>query len=141
MKRLSTSVLAVALALAVSAGVAAADPARRTATLSGNDDSKTGRAVLRIDPPGGRICFRITFEGVHRPNFGGIYRGSHSGAALEVTLFNGDRGPRSSPVEGCARDLARPIVREIKRHPGRFWVKINHYSFAGSLLTGKIERA
>ena len=131
---------AVLAAFILNTAVASADTARRTATMSGDNGSKTGRAVLQVDSGANMICFQITFRGVHRPNFGGIYRGGHYGAALEVTLFNGDRGPRSSPVTGCARDLARPIVKEIKEHPRRFWVKINHYSYPGSLLRGRIGR-
>lgn len=138
-----TCALTAALTLVVG-GLAAAAPARRTALMSGDtyggDPNGKGRAVLRVDPAANRVCFRITFRRVAKPNFGGIHRGNDYGGPLEVTLFNGDKGPRSSPIRGCARDVARPILREIKNHPGRFWVKMNHYSYAKSSLSGRIRR-
>lgn len=138
-----TAALVAGLTVLVS-GIALAEPARRTARLSGDtyggDPNATGRAVLRVDVPGNKVCFRITYRRLAEPNFGGLYRGNEYGSALEVTLFNGDRGPRSSPIRGCARDLPRPILREIEEHPRRFWVKTSKYGYANSALSGRLHR-
>ena len=139
-KRISALVAALTLLVG---GLALAEPTRRTARLSGKtyggDPNGTGRAVLRVDVPGRKVCFRITYRRLVEPNFGGLHRGNEYGSPLEVTLFNGDRGPRSSPIRGCARDLARPILREIEQHPRRFWVKISKYAYANSALSGRLR--
>lgn len=133
--------IAAATAVVVAAGLAVAAPAPRVATMSGETKpNATGRAALRIDPAANKVCFEITFEGVADPNFGSINRGNGNGEVFEVELFNGDRGPRSSPVKGCARDVPRPILREIKEHPRRFWVNTSHYSFHDSAMIGRIRK-
>ena len=136
------SALVAALTVLVG-GLASAEPARRTARLSGKtysgDPNGTGRAVLRVDVPGNKVCFRITYRRLVEPNFGGLYRGNEYGSALEVTLFTGDRGPRSSPIRGCARNVQRPILREIEDHPRRFWVKVSKYGYANSALSGRLR--
>ena len=98
MKRMWGVAMVAALALSTSGGATAGGTsAKRVAELSGRgfeggDPNATGKAVLRVNPAAGRICFRITFRRLIDPNFGGVYRGSRStGGSSHVTLFNGDR--------------------------------------------------
>lgn len=134
------------LVFAVLAAGAFAAPGRRVATLSGQgfpggDPNARGRAVLWVNPAQEKICFRIRFRRLIKPNYGSIHRGPRSSdGPLEVTLFNGDRGMRSSPIKGCARDLPREVVREIKRHPRRFYVELDQHTYANSTVRGRIRR-
>ena len=132
------AVLAVSV---LAAGTAAAAPARRVATLSSpNDENAKGRAALRVDPSERRICFRITWEGTEmNPTYGSINRGHGYRTQHEVQLFNNDNGPHSSPIQGCAREVDRRLVREIKDHPRRFWVNIFQYG-SDDALQGRIRR-
>ena len=120
--------------------------ARRIAELSGRgfqggDRNGSGNADLRIKPAQGKICFRITFKRLIDPNYGAILSGSMEyGGALEVTLFNGDRGMRSSPIKGCASNLEPRLLRSIKDHPRRFYVQIDQHTYANSALRGEIRR-
>ena len=134
-----------ALSLLVVGSVSAA-PVPRQATLSGDgfeggDPNARGRAVLRIAPSGGRVCFRISYRRMIEPTYGSVHSGSmESGGPLEVTLFNGDKGGRPSPIEGCAEDLPADVLREIKEHPSRFYVDINQHVYADSALRGPLMR-
>lgn len=109
--------------------------------VEGGDPDATGRAVLQVRPARGRICFRITFRRLINPNYGSIHSGSKQyGGPLEVTLFNGDKGMRSSPIEGCARDLSRDILREIKQNPRKFYVQLDQHTYANSIVRGRLHR-
>lgn len=137
--------LTVALSLVVVGAVSAA-PAAREASLSGNDveggdPNASGRAVLRVAPVDGTICFRITYRRMIAPTYGSIHSGSKEfGGPLEVTLFNGDKGGRSSPIRGCVRDLSEDLLRDIKQHPRRFYVDINQHVYANSVIRGRIHK-
>ncbi len=74
------------------------------------------------------MCFRITYEGTEmNPTYGSIDRGHGDTGEMELQLFNNDNGPHSSPIKGCVEDVERPLLREIKDHPRRFWVDIFQY--------------
>lgn len=124
----------------VPAGMAVAATSKRVASLkSSNDSDARGRAVLRIDPAAGRVCFRITFEGTSmNPTYGSIDRGYGYAAQHELQLFNNDEGPHSSPIEGCVRDAERALLREVKEHPRRFWVDMFQYA-TDNELHGRIR--
>ena len=134
------AVLAILALTVVAVGIAVAAPAKRVANLTSSSDSNAkGRAVLRVNPAERRICFRITFEGTNmNPTYGGIDRGGPS-REHAVQLFNNDNGPHSSPIEGCARELERRLVHEIKEHPRRFWVNLFQYG-TDNELRGRIHR-
>ena len=143
MKKFQIIGVMVVLAMTVLAvGMAIAAPVKRVATLSSSSDPDArGRAVLRVDRSERKICFRITWEDTTmNPTYGSIQRGEGYGAQTEVQLFNNDNGPHSSPIEGCARDVERRLVREIKEHPKRFWVNIFQYA-SDNELEGRIRRA
>ena len=146
--RMRTSTISgvlVALALLAVGSVSAA-PAPREATLSGDgfdggDPNGRGAAVLRVSPSDRKVCFRITYRRMIEPTYGSIHSGSMEfGGPLEVTLFNGDRGGRPSPIRGCARDLPADVLREINQHPRRFYVDINQHVYADSALRGPLMR-
>ena len=145
-RRIGVIVALVAAMAIVASGFASAGIGTRVARLSGEgfhggDPNGMGRAVLRVDPAGEKVCFRITFKRLVDPNYGGIYKGSvGTGGSLEVTLFNGDEGMRPSPIKGCARDLPAGVLREIKKHPRRYFVQIDQHTYANSALRGEIRR-
>ncbi|MDQ4145463.1 MAG: hypothetical protein M3198_17320 [Actinomycetota bacterium] len=147
MKRALIAATLAACALALPGGaVAEGTGAHRIARLSGDgfqegDPNASGRTDLKIRPARGTICFRITFKRMIDPNYGAILSGSlRYGGALEVTLFNGDRGMRPSPIEGCARNLEPRLLRSIRDEPRRFYVQIDQHSYANSAIRGRIRR-
>ena len=142
MKRSQIIGVLVVLALTVGAvGIAVAAPARRVAKLSSsNDPGLMGRAILRVNPSERRICFRITWtRSSFNPTFGSIHLGIGDSSTFEIQLFNNDNGPHYSPIEGCARELERGLVREIKDHPRRFSVEMFQYGTDAG-LEGRIRR-
>lgn len=148
MNKMTAAVTASLLMVAVgTVGSVRAAPITREANLSGDsfqggDPNATGRAVLDVMPAQGKICFLITYRRMIEPTYGSIHSGSMDfGGPLEVTLFNGDRGGRSSPIKGCARDLDRDTLREIKDQPRRFYVDINQHVYANSVIRGPLRRS
>ena len=147
-KRMAAGMGASLMLIAVAAvGPVSAAPILREAALSGDDfqegdPNATGRAALDVMPARGKICFRITYRRMVEPTYGSIHSGSMEfGGPLEVTLFNGDRGGRSSPIEGCVRNLDPETLREIKEHPRRFYVDLNQHVYANSAIRGLLQRS
>lgn len=144
MRRMVASATAALLMGGLLGGDAVADPVRRVASLSGDatfyegDPNASGRAVLKLTPARRKICFRITFKKMRDPFFGSIHQ---EDGDLGVELFNGDRGTRSSPIKGCARDLNRKVIRKIARRPRNFLVHLtNHEYLHESAVAGRLKR-
>ena len=148
MRRLWMLATALALVGLMGSGPAGAGSVERVAELSGRgfpegDPDATGRVVLRTRPALNKLCFRITFRRLRNPNHGSLLRGDvheQYGAELVVTLFNGDAGERSSPIEGCARNVPRRVLREVAERPRQFYVQIDQHTYPNSAARGVIRR-
>jgi hypothetical protein len=94
-----------------------------------------GNARVTLRPAKHKICFRIAYRSIG-PRKGlnaGIYKGKKGqNGNLVKTLFTGDR---SSPVEGCAKNVSRTNMRAIRSDPKSYHVnlKTDKYKTSGAI--------
>jgi hypothetical protein len=83
-----------------------------------------GNARITLRPNKQKICFRIAYKSIG-PKAGlkaGIYSGKkgQNGHSV-VPLFT---GKRSSPVEGCAKNVAKADMKAIRTDPKSYHVNV-----------------
>ena len=138
------AVLAAALTLTATAEGAVT---RLATTLTGAKEAPTpgdpngrGTARVRVNPATRRVCFNITMRRIDPSIAAHIHRGAPGEAGdIEVPLFEG----RSTATRrsGCMNGLSRPLLREIARHPRRFYVNVHTEAFPAGAIRGQLHRA
>ena len=121
----------------------ASDPPRRIANLNGDypglypsDPEATARVVLRLYPAAEQICYRIRWS---KMQIRAVYLYRRSTNELFTRIY--DQAPTYGPyVEGCTENgVPRAQVREVRRHPGRFYVKASSYD-GQEQIAGRLRR-
>lgn len=83
-----------------------------------------GNARITLRPAKQKICFRIAYKSIG-PTKGlnaSIYKGKKGQNGAEVVpLFSGDR---SSPVEGCAKNVSKANMKAIRTDPKSYHVTV-----------------
>jgi hypothetical protein len=94
-----------------------------------------GNARVTLRPAKQKICFRITYRSIG-PKKGlraSIYKGKKGQNGDNVVqLFT---GTRKSPVEGCAKNVAKADMKAIRKNPKSFHVtvKTDKYQKSGAI--------
>jgi hypothetical protein len=101
----------------------------------------SGHATVTLRPAKQKICFRITYKkiGPKRGLNAGIYKGPKGqNGALVKTLFS---GPRSSPVKGCAKNVAKTDMKAIREKPRQFHVTVKNAKYPNSgAIRGQLKQ-
>jgi hypothetical protein len=83
-----------------------------------------GNAQVTLRPSKQKICFRISYNSIG-PTKGlnaAIFKGKKGqNGAQTVPLFSGDR---SSPVEGCAKNVSKANMKAIRTDPKSYHVTV-----------------
>ena len=95
----------------------------------------SGNARITLRPHKQKICFRITYKkiGPRKGLNAAIYKGKKGqNGPLVQTLFS---GKRSSPVKGCAKNVAKADMKAIRQKPRQYNVDVKNakYSQAGAI--------
>jgi hypothetical protein len=152
-RRLIPALIVLALAATAAASALAqvygsgSDPNKLRAGLSGarevpgpGDANGSGNAKVTLKPRVKRVCFTISFSRIGRPAAGHIHRGGRSVAGpVVVTLFERANGV-SSPHSGCEGNVSRGLIRDIREHPGRFYVNLHNAAFPDGAIRGQLRR-
>jgi hypothetical protein len=101
----------------------------------------SGTATVTLRPRKQKICFRITYKKIG-PRAGlnaAIYKGSKGqNGALVQTLFS---GKRSSPVKGCAKNVAKADMQAIRAKPRSFHVNVKNDKYnQGGAIRGQLKQ-
>ena len=143
--------LAVAASLAVLMVFPASGAAARQTTLKasltgaevvpppGDPDAK---GSVRIAIRGSRVCWRMVVKGIQRPHAAHIHaapRGREGPAAVPLFLREISL---ERPRRGCERvDRALAgVVRDIARHPRRYYVNVHNDEFPNGAVRGQLSR-
>jgi len=99
-----------------------------------------GNARITLRPAKQKICFRITYKNIG-PTKGlnaAIYKGKKGqNGALVQTLFT---GKRSSPVEGCAKNVAKADMKAIRTNPKSYNVDVKTAKYnQGGAIRGQLK--
>jgi hypothetical protein len=99
-----------------------------------------GNARVTLRPAKQKICFRIAYKSIG-PTAGlnaAIYKGKkgENGHFVEK-LFKGDK---PSPVEGCARNVAKADIKAIRADPRSFHVNVKTDKYkANGAIRGQLK--
>jgi hypothetical protein len=138
-------IFAAVIVALVLAGPANAAVKRLQANMSGSQESPsgdpngTGTAKLRLDRAKRRVCFTINVKRIDDVVAAHIHRGRRGvSGGIEVDLIT-----LPMPGEhftGCTRHVARRLIREIVRHPRRFYVNVHTMAYPGGAVRGQLHR-
>lgn len=144
--RTTAALVAVALlgAIATSA-IAGKNPNKLRAGLNGlkeipdGDPNGSGTARVTLKGAVNRVCFSIAYEKIGKPLASHIHRGGkRSNGPIVVPLFEGAR-PGGSPITGCAKDVARPTINQIRNNPGGFYVNLHNNAYPAGAIRGQLR--
>ena len=138
-------VIVALAAMLVAAAPASAAVKRLEAKMSGTqetdpgDPDGTGTAKLRLNRATRRVCFTITVKKIDDVLAAHIHRGGKGVAGgIEVDLItepkSGDR------FTGCTGGVKRSLIREMVRHPRRFYVNVHTMAYPGGAVRGQLRK-
>jgi 5'-nucleotidase len=133
-------VLAVLMALPATAGAAGL-----VANLSGNfevpgpgDPNGSGFADITLIPGQGRVCWELEAAEITLPaSAAHIHRGA-VGVAGPIVVGLSPPGA-DGQSEGCARGVAKQLIKEIVRFPGRFYVNVHTSDYPAGAIRGQLS--
>ena len=101
------------------------------------DPNGRGKARVRVRPRAGTVCFRLRWRNIADPTAAHIHRGRKGEAGpVVVTLFSGE-----ADSAGCVTGQDADLLREIKRHPRRFYVNVHNAEFPDGAIRGQLKRS
>ncbi len=120
------------------------------------DDDGWGRANIWVFPSKGKVCFRERWANIEAPTASHIHAGARGVAGdIVVTLFMSSASPAEPPtlpdtltgVQGCSDMVAVPegfdnatqLLRNIKHHPGRYYVNVHNLDFPAGAIRGQLH--
>lgn len=151
MRKRVTSIVAVALAAGLMVSAVLVGPASaytvRNAYLTGakevpgpGDPNGTGRARIRLYPAKGKVCFRVSWNGIRNPNAAHIHKGGPNVAGdVVILLFEGVVRDQDYK-RGCVTGVAKALIRRIRRNPGRWYVNVHNKPYPGGAIRGQLRR-
>ena len=123
------------------------------AALSGGDNEVpdpgdpdgSGAAQIKVDVRKEKVCFTLVVLDVTLPTAAAHIHEGAAGVAGDIVVT------LKPPVEvantgiglatGCARNQARPLLRDIKRNPDQYYVNVHNSEFPGGTVRGQLEAA
>ena len=110
------------------------------ANLSGDQEvpgpgaaNSFGTANIFVDVPGGRLCYRLSYDGINRPNMAHIHRGGPGQRGEPVV----DLRPDVTGDEGCVG--ADPtVLHNIQDHPEAFYLNLHTPEYPDGAMRGQL---
>lgn len=109
------------------------------------DDDGTGAAQIKINVRRERVCFVLVVLDVDLPATAAHIHPGEAGVAGDpiVTLGAPEEVDASGIglATGCVRNVARSLLRDIKRNPDQFYVNVHTTAFPGGAVRGQLQVA
>ncbi|MBA3630340.1 MAG: CHRD domain-containing protein [Actinobacteria bacterium] len=129
---------------------ASAAVAHREAKLTGEkevpgpgDPNGAGSASIKLNAKKRRVCYHLSFHRIGGPVAAHIHEAPRDEAGdVVVELFAASEPLPGSftAVKGCVGGVARGEIRDIKEHPGRYYVNIHNVNYPDGAIRGQLHR-
>jgi Cu/Zn superoxide dismutase len=135
-------VIAALLAVIVFAGPALAST-RVTTTLSGanetppNASTATGVFNARVTPYKGKLCYTLSWEGLSSNAIAAHIHEAPPGTAGPIVVPLTVASATSGTTTECKTGLDHALLRQIARHPTRYYVNVHSENFPGGEIRGQ----
>lgn len=147
LKLLPFVALAVALGALLLATTVSAGGRPLKATLTGaaefpgpGDPDGTGKVKIRLNQGQRKVCFAFEHQNIDPPAAGHIHVGSVGEAGpIVVPLFVPPAGPPADN-KGCVNGVSRALIKNIRKHPGRYYVNLHNASFPDGAIRGQLSK-
>jgi hypothetical protein len=148
-RRLLAAVAAIAFAVVLPAGGAAADAGRPfTTTLTGAaevppaDPDASGSAGILLNQGLGTVCFDLSWENVDGTVFAAHIHVAPAGVngPIVVPLFAGSFAGTDS-VSGCVENVDPDLIKAIRQDPSAYYVNVHSMpNFPGGAIRGQLGK-
>jgi hypothetical protein len=129
-------------------------PHQLAARLSGANEvpaaDPDGRGLGLVQTGSQRVCFAVGWTRIAAPIFAHIHRGVAGVNGPVVVLFFDVPELAATPpaalpdtisaVAGCLGDQDPALLRDIRRHPGDYYVNVHNAEFPGGAIRGQLRR-
>ncbi|MDQ3765926.1 MAG: CHRD domain-containing protein [Actinomycetota bacterium] len=140
----------IASMLVLGAVDASAAVAHREARLTGakevpgpGDPNGAGSATIKLNAKDRKVCYKLSFHRIGGPVAAHIHEAPRDEAGdVVVELFTASEPLPGSftAVKGCVGGVARGEIRDIKEHPGRYYVNIHNARYPDGAIRGQLHR-
>ena len=133
----------------VGAGTAFASGRPLSATLTGaaeaaapGDPDGSGRVLIRLNQGRGRVCFEFAWRDIGPPFVAHIHEGPPGAVGFPVVFLFGPGSQIAQPTRsGCVHAVARELIKEIRQHPGDYYVNVHTPEFPTGAIRGQLQKA
>jgi hypothetical protein len=107
---------------------------RLEATLRPSGDANgSGEAHFILDKARGRVCARVEWHGIQKPDAAHIHRKSDSGIVVDL-VGSVTGGPR------CATGVPKRTIAKILRSPRRYYFNVHNPTYPAGAIQGTLHR-
>lgn len=129
---------------------ASAAVAKREARLTGEkevpgpgDPNGAGRASIKLNAKDRKVCYHLSYHRIGGPLAAHIHEAPRDEAGdIVVELFTASEPlpGNFTAVKGCVGGIPRGEIRDIKEHPGRYYVNIHNTRYPDGAIRGQLHR-
>jgi len=105
-------------------------------SAAGGDPDGRGRARVQLLPRYDAVCFTLRWRGITTPHGAHIHRGARGQNGPHVV----DLFPPDTRDRGCVDGVERSLLRELARHPERFYVAVHTADRPDGAIRGQLGR-
>jgi hypothetical protein len=143
LRRRLVLLLAAVVLLAMTAGPASAvvPRAHLETVMTGEkevpgpgDPNGIGEAKVKVFR--GKVCYRLTAKRIAPATAAHIHRGVRGEAGPVVVPL---KPPTDGSSSGCA-DISRSLSKNLREHPGRYYVNVHNRPYPDGAIRGQLER-
>ena len=130
-----------ALVLALPASAAAAPLAHLKTVMTGEqevpgpgDPNGIGEAKIKVFRT--KVCYTLTAKRIAPATAAHIHKGSRGEAGPVVVTL---KPPTDGSSSGCKK-ISRSLAKNLKEHPGRYYVNVHNRPYPEGAIRGQLER-